>query len=65
MVHLNVETWRDHACLVESAVQLNDDLSGTVVIDYLKFTNVAYKEGVVGSAVGIISWPREPRRDAL
>lgn len=65
LVHLNVETWRDHARLVESAIQLNDDLSGTVVIDDLKLANVAYKESVVGSADGIISWPRERQRDAL
>lgn len=39
--HLDVEPWRNHARLVESAIQLNDNLSGTVIVDYLKFTNVA------------------------
>ena len=57
--HLDVETWRDDARLVESTIQLNDDLSGTMVVDYLKFANVACKEGVVGSVVRIISWPEK------
>lgn len=45
--HLDVETRRDDACLVESAIQLNDNLSGTVVIDDLKFTNVPCKATVI------------------
>jgi hypothetical protein len=47
LVHLDVETWRDDPRLVESTIQLNNDLSGTMVVDYLKFTDVAYNEGVV------------------
>lgn len=53
--HLDVETRRDDARLVESAIQLNDNLSGTMVIDYLKFTDIACKEGLV---VGFVSWSR-------
>jgi hypothetical protein len=31
----------DDTSLVEAAVQLNDNLAGTVVIDFLEFTNIA------------------------
>ena len=38
--NLNVESWRDNTTLVQSTVQLNDDLTRSVVIDVFKFTNV-------------------------
>jgi hypothetical protein len=37
----NVESWGDDTTFVESAVELDDDLSRSVVIDFLKFANVA------------------------
>ena len=37
---LNVESWGDNTTLVQSTVQLNDNLTGSVVIDVFEFTNV-------------------------
>jgi len=37
---LDVESWRNDTTLVQSTVQLNDDLSGSVVVDVLELTNV-------------------------
>lgn len=37
---LDVESGRDNTTLVQSTVQLNDDLTGAVVINVLKLTNV-------------------------
>ena len=44
--NLNVESWRDNTTLVQSTVQLNDDLTRSVVIDVFKFTNVTFIEFV-------------------
>lgn len=44
--HLDVKTRRDHARLVQSTIQLNDDFSGAVVINYFEFTDVACRGGV-------------------
>ena len=38
----NVVAGRDDASLVETTVELDDDLPVPVVIDFLKFTNVAF-----------------------
>ena len=38
--NLDVESWRDDTTLVQSTVQLNDNLTRSVVIDVLKLTNV-------------------------
>jgi hypothetical protein len=39
----NVVSGGDDTGLVEAAVQLDNDLAGSVVVDLLKFTNVAYQ----------------------
>lgn len=41
LVDLDVEAGRDDTGLVETSVQLDDDLSSTVIIDDLKLSNVA------------------------
>ena len=44
MVHLvesDVESWGDDTALVKSAVELDNDLASSVVIDNFEFTNVA------------------------
>ena len=38
---LDVEARRDDTALVDTAVQVNDDLAGAAVIDDLELTNVA------------------------
>lgn len=38
---LNVVTRGDDTSLVETAIELDDDLAAAVVIDFLKFANVA------------------------
>lgn len=38
----NVESRGDDTTFVESAVELDDNLSRSMVIDFLKFANVAY-----------------------
>ena len=40
LVILDVESWGDDTTFVESSVKFNDDLSGSVVIDQLEFTDV-------------------------
>ncbi|KAH3669694.1 hypothetical protein OGATHE_002506 [Ogataea polymorpha] len=40
VLNLDVESWRDDTTLVESSVQLDDNLSGSVVIDVFEFSNV-------------------------
>ena len=37
----DVETGRDDTSLVQSAVELNDNLAGAVVVDFLEFTDVS------------------------
>jgi hypothetical protein len=37
----HVESWRDDTALVDAAVELHDDLAGSVVVDLLEFPNVA------------------------
>ena len=39
--NLNVEAGRDDTSLVETAVELDNDLAGTVIVDDFEFTNVA------------------------
>ena len=39
--NFNVESWRDNTTLVQSTVQLNDDLTRSVVINVFKLTNVS------------------------
>ena len=41
VVDLDIESWLDDTTLVQSTVQLNDDLTRSVVINVLKFTDVA------------------------
>jgi hypothetical protein len=41
LVEGNVESWGDDSALVESAVELDDDLASSVIIDNFEFTNVA------------------------
>ena len=41
LVDLDVEPGRDDTGLVEPAVELDDNLAGTVVVDNLKLANVA------------------------
>lgn len=41
LVNLDIESWHDDTNLIQSTVQLNDNLSGSVVIDILEFANVA------------------------
>ncbi len=43
---LDVVTRRDDTSLVEAAVELDDDLAVSVVIDFLEFANVACREFV-------------------
>lgn len=40
---LNVEAGRNHTALVQAAVELDDNLARTVVINFLKLANVAYE----------------------
>lgn len=40
VVDLDVESWLNDTTLVQSTVQLDDNLTGSVVIDKFKFTNV-------------------------
>ena len=40
LVDLNVVSWRDDTSLVQSAVQLDDDLAGTVIVNDLELANV-------------------------
>lgn len=42
LVVLDVETGGDDTGLVETTVQLDDDFTGTVVVDDFEFTDVAY-----------------------
>lgn len=39
---LDVKTRRDDTTLVDTAIELNDNLTGTVIINNFKFTNIAY-----------------------
>lgn len=40
VTNLNVESWGNNTTLVQSTVQLNNNLTRSVVIDVFKFTNV-------------------------
>ena len=42
LVHLDIETRRNAAALVQATNQLNHHLSGTVIVNHGDFTNVAY-----------------------
>ncbi len=37
-----VISWGDHATFIQSAVELNNDLSTSLIINYLKFIDVTY-----------------------
>ena len=39
--NLDVESWGNDTTLVQSTVQLDNDLTGSVVVDVFEFTNVA------------------------
>jgi len=41
-VETDVESGGDDAALVQSPIKLNDNLSGTMVINFFEFTNVTY-----------------------
>jgi hypothetical protein len=41
IAELNVVAGRDDASLVETAVELDDDLAATVVVDFFEFADVA------------------------
>jgi len=41
LVESNIESWGDDSALIESAVELDDDLASSVIIDNFEFTNVA------------------------
>lgn len=43
-VNLDVETGRDNTTLVKTTVKLDNDLTGTMVIDFLELTNVTYMD---------------------
>lgn len=40
----DVEAWGDDTALVETAVELDNNLAGAVVVDFFEFTNVALTE---------------------
>ena len=42
ITHLDVVSWGDDASLVETSVELDDNLAGSVVVDLLELANVAY-----------------------
>ena len=44
LVDLNVVSWRDNASLVQTTVELNNDLSRTVVVDDFEFADVAWED---------------------
>ena len=44
LVDLNVISWRDNASLVQTTVELNNDLSRTVVVDDFEFADVAWED---------------------
>lgn len=43
LVDLDVVTGRDDPGFVQSAIQLNDDFSGPMVIDNLKLSNITWR----------------------
>jgi hypothetical protein len=40
VLELEVESWGDDTALVKSSVEVNDDLSGSTIIDDLEFVDV-------------------------
>lgn len=42
ILQLDVESWRDDTTLVQSTVKLNDNLAGSVVVNFFEFTDVTY-----------------------
>jgi hypothetical protein len=42
LVDWNVKSWRDDSALVNSSKELDDDFSGSVVIDDFEFSNVSF-----------------------
>lgn len=47
LVKTHVEARRDDGALVETTVELNNNLAGTVVIHFLKLANVAWSQLVI------------------
>lgn len=47
VTELNGVAGADDTALVETAVELDDDLAGAVVVDFLEFTNVAFKNQIL------------------
>lgn len=45
MGDLDVESGRDDSCFIESAVELDDDFTRSVVVYYLELADVAYEQG--------------------
>ena len=41
VLELEIEVWRDNTALVESSVQVDDDLASTGIIDNLEFSDVS------------------------
>ena len=41
VLELKIEVWRDNTALVESSVQVDDDLASTGIINNLEFSNVS------------------------
>jgi len=37
----DVESWRYYATFVQTTIELDDDFTGTMVIDFLEFANIA------------------------
>ncbi len=40
LVEGNIKSWRNDTTLVEATVQVDNDLSGSVIIDDFEFTNI-------------------------
>lgn len=46
IVNFDVESWGDHTTLVQSTVQLNDNLTRSVVINVFELTDVAFEVSI-------------------
>ena len=44
LVNLHIETGRDNTSLVQSSVELDDNLSGAVIVDNFKLADVAWSQ---------------------
>jgi hypothetical protein len=43
----HVESWRNNTAFVQTTNQLDNNLSGTMIINDFKFTNISYKVSTV------------------